>query len=302
MKKITNLNQNKKNDNIPETTQEDNSQKNNTSIENDKIVEIEETVSDNQQRYDSILNKLNILQTNYDTHVSDSDSRLNNLITNNNNMFQEYATKLDELQQTNTIALEQSEQIAKEAAAKAIETQKLSNQENNEAEKNQPIEVAEKTNIKESNTHTYNNACPSIEVSSDCEKCKPMDEEYIRNDKCRNMYCNVIDSKDTNAYIYSCSPVMLDAVNKVKSVCEGCPDKKVVSVPKTDEQKMFDHAQSERNHVIDYAWKEKNHYDMYDVKKAPSYGTGLFQDINLQNDSPFYVNPFKASYPGMIDN
>jgi hypothetical protein len=291
-----------KDDNIPETTQEDNSQKNNTSIENDKIVEIEETVSDNQQRYDSILNKLNILQTNYDTHVSDSDSRLNNLITNNNNMFQEYATKLDELQQTNTIALEQSEQIAKEAAAKAIETQKLSNQENNEAEKNQPIEVAEKTNIKESNTHTYNNACPSIEVSSDCEKCKPMDEEYIRNDKCRNMYCNVIDSKDTNAYIYSCSPVMLDAVNKVKSVCEGCPDKKVVSVPKTDEQKMFDHAQSERNHVIDYAWKEKNHYDMYDVKKAPSYGTGLFQDINLQNDSPFYVNPFKASYPGMIDN
>ena len=270
----------------------------------DKIDEIEDTVSDNQLRYDSILNKLNILQTNYDTHVSDSDAKLNNLITNNNSMFQEYATKLEDLQQNNNHnnTLERAEQIAKEAALKAIENQKLSNQENNKQIKNEPVEIPTNSSVKESNTHSYNSACPSIGVSNDCEKCKPMDEDYIRNDKCRNMYCNVIDSKDVNAYIYSCSPVMLDAVNKIKSVCEGCPEKKVVSVPKTDEQKMFEHAQTERNHMLSYGWNEKNHHDMYDVKKTPSYGTGLFQDINLENNSPFYENPFKASYPGMLDN
>ena len=271
-------------------------------IVNDKINEIEDTVSDNQQRYDSILNKLNILQTNYDTHVSDSDAKLNNLITNNNSMFQEYATKLEDLQQTNNNTLERAEQIAKEAASKAIENQKLSNQENNKEVKNETVEIPENSSVKESNTHNYNSACPSLEVSQDCEKCKPMDEEYIRNDKCRNMYCNVIDSKDTNSYIYSCSPVMLDAVNKVKSVCENCPGKKVVSVPKTDEQKMFEHAQNERNHTLSYGWKEKNHHDMYEVKQSPSYGTGLFQDINLDNNNPFYENPFKASYPEMLDN
>jgi len=263
----------------------------------------ETTVMDNQQRYNSILDKINILQTSYETHVKDSDTKLNDLINNNNTMFQDHAAKLDDIQKHNIDTMEKAEQVAREAASKAIEEQTKTihnnTQEQKEETHNLPVEVS---NIHESNKHAYNSSCPTVEVSSDCEKCKPVDEEYVRNDKCRNMYCNLIDSKDTDAYMYSCSPVMLDAANKIKAVCDSCPDKKLLSVPKTDQQKMFDHAQSERNHMIDYGWKEKGHYDMYDIKKAPSYGTGLFQDINLQNNSPFYENPFKASYPEMLEN
>ena len=286
-----------------------------------------ENSSNSDTQYNAIMKQLSMLKSNYDEHVSESDTRMNNILTNANNKYQEVVSKLDDLKQTNADTLEEAENIARNAAQKAIKEQQaiqdnMNNQEKqtdeNQKQASYDIEKIHNGDFPESNTHAYNNACPSIKTIDKCDDCKPVDEEYVRKDKCRNMYCNVINPHDTNSYIYSCSPVMLDAVNKVNAVCNNCPDKTIVSVPKTDEQKMFEYAQKTRNNMINnYNTRhtlEHNNRDSLEFKNAPNYGTGLalfnsqnpntlgsFNDYNFNDNSVFPQNAtFGPSYTNFI--
>ena len=283
------------------------------------------TTNDNQ--YDTIIKQLNILKSNYDEHVNESDTRMNNILTNVNNHYQEFVSKIDDLKQNNVDTLEQSEEIAKNAAQKAIEEQREIQQkietqeketEQKQTETSSEIEKIHGSDFAESNTHAYNTACPSIQTIDGCDSCKPVDEEFVRKDKCRNMYCSVINPNDINSYIYSCSPVMLDAVNKVTGVCNKCSNKTIVSVPKTDEQKMFEHSQQSRNNMINnYNTRhtlENNHRDNFELQYVPNYGTGLslfdrqnpnqggpYTDYNLDDSNMFPQNTtFAPSFPEFL--